>query len=114
MAKPKKSYVPNVATVKISNPAWHIFVPRSTTPSLPSRILTEMQFPGQAPAFQGFKGSRKSTPFAAQMAAESAAKAAMEHGMKSVEVMVKGPGASAKQPSVPFKLQGLKLTLLKT
>lgn len=55
MAKPKKSYVPNVATVKISNPAWHIFVPRSTTPSLPSRILTEMQFPGQAPAAKDLK-----------------------------------------------------------
>ena len=41
----------------------------------------------------GFKGSRKSTPFAAQMAAEQAAKAAMEHGMKEVECLVKGPGA---------------------
>ena len=41
----------------------------------------------------GFRGSRKSTPFAAQMAAETAAKAAMEHGLKSVEVYVKGPGA---------------------
>ena len=42
---------------------------------------------------QGFRGSRKSTPFAAQMAAESAAKAAMEHGLKRIEVFVKGPGA---------------------
>ena len=41
----------------------------------------------------GFRGSRKSTPFAAQMAAETATKAAMEHGMKTVEVYVKGPGA---------------------
>lgn len=40
----------------------------------------------------GFRGSRKSTPFAAQTAAETAARAAMEHGMKSVEVYVKGPG----------------------
>ena len=40
----------------------------------------------------GFRGSRKSTPFAAQTAAETAAKAAMEHGMKTVEVYVKGPG----------------------
>ena len=44
----------------------------------------------------GFKGSRKSTPFAAQMAAESAAKTAMEHGMRTVEVLVKGPGAGAE------------------
>ena len=43
----------------------------------------------------GFKGSRKSTPFAAQMAAETAAKAAMEHGLKSVEVYVKGPDRRA-------------------
>ena len=41
----------------------------------------------------GFRGSRKSTPFAAQMAAETAAKAAMEHGLKSIEVYVKGPGS---------------------
>ena len=41
----------------------------------------------------GFRGSRKSTPFAAQMAAETAAKSAMEHGLKSVEVYVKGPGS---------------------
>ena len=41
----------------------------------------------------GFRGSRKSTPFAAQTAAETAAKAAMEHGLKTVEVYVKGPGA---------------------
>ena len=41
----------------------------------------------------GFRGSRKSTPFAAQMAAETASKAAMEHGLKQVEVFVKGPGA---------------------
>ena len=45
----------------------------------------------------GFKGSRKSTPFAAQMAAETAAKAAMEHGLKSVEVYVKGPGAGREE-----------------
>ena len=43
----------------------------------------------------GFRGSRKSTPFAAQTAAETAAKAAMEHGLKTVEVYVKGPGAGA-------------------
>ena len=41
----------------------------------------------------GFKGSKKSTPFASQMAAETAAKAAMEHGLKTVEVFVKGPGS---------------------
>ena len=48
---------------------------------------------GQVAGELGFRGSKKSTPFAAQSAAETAAKAAMEHGMKSVEVYVKGPGA---------------------
>ena len=47
----------------------------------------------------GFKGSRKSTPFAAQMAAESAARKAMEHGMKQVDVFVKGPG-SGREPAI--------------
>jgi small subunit ribosomal protein S11 len=47
----------------------------------------------------GFKGSRKSTPFAAQLAAEAAARRAMEHGMKKVDVFVKGPGSSRSAPS---------------
>ena len=47
----------------------------------------------------GFRGSKKSTPFAAQSAAETAAKAAMEHGLKTVEVFVKGPVRDVKQPS---------------
>lgn len=48
----------------------------------------------------GFKGSRKSTPFAAQMAAEAAAKRAQEHGMRKVDVFVKGPGSGRETPSV--------------
>ena len=48
----------------------------------------------------GFKGSRKSTPFAAQMASEAAAKGAMDHGMKTVEVSVKGPG-SGREAAIP-------------
>ena len=52
----------------------------------------------------GFKGSRKSTPFAAQMAAEAAAKQAMEHGMKKVSVFVKGPGSGRGLPSAPSRL----------
>ena len=54
----------------------------------------------------GFKGSRKSTPFAAQLAAEAAAKAAIEHGMRQVEVFVKGPGAGRKQPFARCRLPG--------
>ncbi|HFD2058490.1 TPA: 30S ribosomal protein S11 [Clostridium perfringens] len=61
----------------------------------------------------GFKGSRKSTPFAAQMAAETAAKAAMEHGLKSVEVYVKGPGAVREAAIRSLQAAGLEVTLIK-
>ncbi len=61
----------------------------------------------------GFKGSRKSTPFAAQMAAEQAAKAAMEHGLKTVEVYVKGPGAGREAAIRALQTAGLEITLIK-
>jgi small subunit ribosomal protein S11 len=61
----------------------------------------------------GFKGSRKSTPFAAQMAAEQAAKAAMENGMKSVEVWVKGPGAGREAAIRSLQAAGLEVNLIK-
>ena len=55
----------------------------------------------------GFRGSKKSTPFASQMAAETAAKAAMEHGLKSVEVYVKGPGAGREAAIRALQTAGL-------
>ena len=61
----------------------------------------------------GFKGSKKSTPFAAQEAAEVAAKAAMEHGLKSVEVFVKGPGAGREAAIRALQATGLDVTLIK-
>lgn len=61
----------------------------------------------------GFKGSRKSTPFAAQMAAESAAKAAMEHGLKQIEVFVKGPGAGREAAIRSLQAAGLEVNLIK-
>ena len=61
----------------------------------------------------GFRGSKKSTPFAAQMAAETAAKAAMEHGLKSVEVMVKGPGSGREAAIRALQAAGLEVTLIK-
>ena len=61
----------------------------------------------------GFRGSRKSTPFAAQTAAETAAKAAMEHGMKTVEVYVKGPGAGRESAIRALESVGLSVTLIK-
>jgi small subunit ribosomal protein S11 len=62
---------------------------------------------------QGFKGSRKSTPFAAQMAAEAAAKAAMEHGMKTCEVYVKGPGAGREAAIRSLQAAGLEVSMIK-
>lgn len=61
----------------------------------------------------GFKGSRKSTPFAAQLAAESAAKEAMELGLKRVEVLVKGPGAGREAAVRSLQAAGLEITTIK-
>jgi len=61
----------------------------------------------------GFRGSRKSTPFAAQMAAETAAKAAMEHGLKQVEVFVKGPGSGREAAIRSLQATGLEVNLIK-
>ena len=61
----------------------------------------------------GFRGSRKSTPFASQMAAETAAKAAMEHGLKSVEVYVQGPGAGREAAIRALQTAGLEVTMIK-
>ncbi len=61
----------------------------------------------------GFRGSRKSTPFAAQMAAETAAKAAMEHGLKTVEVYVKGPGSGREAAIRALQAAGLEVSLIK-
>jgi len=61
----------------------------------------------------GFKGSRKSTPFASQMAAETAAKAAMEHGLKSVEVYVKGPGSGREAAIRALQTAGLEISMIK-
>ncbi|MBW1696701.1 MAG: 30S ribosomal protein S11 [Deltaproteobacteria bacterium] len=62
---------------------------------------------------QGFKGSRKSTPFAAQLAAEDAAKKAMEHGMKNVEVYVKGPGAGRESALRSLQSAGFNVVMIK-
>ncbi|EOT38442.1 30S ribosomal protein S11 [Enterococcus columbae] len=61
----------------------------------------------------GFKGSRKSTPFAAQMAAETAAKAAMEHGLRTVEVTVKGPGSGREAAIRSLQAAGLEVTAIR-
>jgi len=62
---------------------------------------------------KGFKGSRKSTPFAAQVAAEEAAKKAMDAGMRSISVLVKGPGSGRESAVRALAAAGLKINLLK-
>ena len=61
----------------------------------------------------GFKGSKKSTPFAAQSAADTAAKAEMEHGMKTVEVYVKGPGSGREAAIRALQAAGLEVNMIK-
>ena len=62
---------------------------------------------------RGFKGSRKSTPFAAQLAAEEAARKAMEHGVRSIAVFVKGPGAGRESALRALQAVGFKVTLIR-
>jgi len=62
---------------------------------------------------QGFKGSRKGTPFAAGMAAEAAARAAMEHGVREIEVYVKGPGAGRETAIRSLQAAGLDVSLIR-
>jgi len=61
----------------------------------------------------GFRGSRKSTPYAAQIVAETAAKAAMEHGLRNVEVYVKGPGAGREAAIRALQAAGLEVNMIK-
>ncbi|HSW10329.1 MAG TPA: 30S ribosomal protein S11 [Bacillota bacterium] len=61
----------------------------------------------------GFKGSKKSTPFAAQLAAERAAREAMEHGMREVEVLVKGPGSGREAAIRSLQVSGLEVNVIK-
>lgn len=62
---------------------------------------------------EGFKGSRKSTPFAAQKAAESAAKKGMEHGLRQIDVLVNGPGAGRESAIRALQAAGLKINAIK-
>ena len=62
---------------------------------------------------KGFKGSRKSTPFAAQLAAEEAGKKAIEHGMKNIEIIIKGPGNGRESAIRALGSTGLNITIIK-
>ncbi|MDI3257771.1 MAG: 30S ribosomal protein S11 [Kyrpidia sp.] len=117
MAKPKRRAATTARTKRrdrknIESGIAHI---RST---FNNTIVTITDAAGNAIAWAsagnvGFKGSRKSTPFAAQMAAESAARKAMEHGMRTVEVYVKGPGAGREAAIRSLQAAGLEVNLIK-
>ena len=81
-------------------------------------IVTITDFEGNVVAWssagtQGFKGSRKSTPFAAQLAAEDAARKAMENGMRQVDVYVNGPGAGRESAIRSLQSAGLRINLIR-
>ncbi len=113
MAKPKLKRTRKRREKKnITNGAAHI---RS---SFNNTIVTITDTQGNALSWAsagglGFRGSRKSTPYAAQMAAETAAKAAMEHGLVNVEVYVKGPGSGREAAIRALQTAGLEITSIK-
>src|SRR5215213_10877046 len=88
------------------------------TASFNNTIVTITDVSGNVVAWssagvKGFKGSRKSTPFAAQLAAEDAAHKAIEHGMKSVNVFIKGPGAGRESALRALAATGLRINLIR-
>ena len=75
-------------------------------------IVTITDLSGAVVAWGGFKGSRKSTPYAAALAADGAAKRAMEHGMRQIEVFVKGPGSGREQAIRSLQAAGLEVSAI--
>jgi len=100
--------------VKKSIPAGNVYIQSSFN----NTIVTITDPQGNVIAWStggvaGFKGSRKSTPFAAQLAAENAAKKAIENGMKTVDVFIKGPGAGREAALRSLQSTGLKVHLIR-
>ena len=112
MAKVTKKVKRRVEKKNIEKGTAHI------TSSFNNTIVTITDTAGNAVSWAsagglGFKGSKKSTPFAAQMAAETAEKASMDHGMKTIEVFVKGPGSGRESAIRSLQAAGLEVTLIK-
>jgi len=112
MAKPGKRVRKKVERKNIPNGVAHIQATFNNT------IVTITDVVGNVISWstsgsKGFKGSRKSTPFAAQVAAEDAAKKAQEHGLRSIEVWVKGPGSGRESALRALQAAGLNITLIK-
>jgi small subunit ribosomal protein S11 len=109
---PKKTRTKKKEKKNISNGVVHIQSTFNNT------IVTISDTAGNTVAWsssglQGFKGSRKSTPFAAQLAAQDAAKKAQEHGMRTVEVFVKGPGPGRESALRALQAAGFNVTVIK-
>jgi small subunit ribosomal protein S11 len=112
MAKAKKHKSRKKVIRQVSEGVAHIMATFNNT------IVTLTDKKGNALAWSscgavGFKGSKKSTPFAAQVAAGAAAKKALENGLKTVEVMVKGPGSGRESAIRALAAAGLQITLIK-
>ncbi|MBI2369921.1 MAG: 30S ribosomal protein S11 [Deltaproteobacteria bacterium] len=112
MAQPKKGLKKKREKKNILNGIAHIQATFNNT------IITITDLQGSVVSWSsagvvGFKGSRKSTPFAAQMAAEDAAKKAMEHGMKNIEVYVKGPGSGRESALRALQAAGFSVNLIR-
>ena len=112
MATPKKVIKKRRERKNVEKGAAHIQATFNNT------IITITDTEGNAVSWasageMGFKGSRKSTPFAAQTAAEAAGKIAVDHGMKTVEVYVKGPGSGRESAIRALQTVGLEITMIK-
>ncbi|MDT8440398.1 MAG: 30S ribosomal protein S11 [Desulfuromonadales bacterium] len=112
MAKPGRKVRKKVEKKNVPNGVAHIQATFNNT------IITFTDITGNVISWctsgsKGFRGSRKSTPFAAQVAAEDAAKKAQEHGMRSVEVWVKGPGSGRESALRAIQSVGLNITMIK-
>ena len=113
MAKPAASARPRRKERKnISSGVAHVAATFNNT------VITITDAQGNAIAWsssgmQGFKGSRKSTPFAAQMAAEGAGRKAMEHGMRTIEILVRGPGSGRESALRALQAVGLAVTSIR-
>ena len=112
MAKPGKRVRKKVEKKNVPNGVAHIQATFNNT------IITFTDVTGNVISWctsgsKGFRGSRKSTPFAAQVAAEDAAKKAQDHGMRSVEVWVKGPGSGRESALRAIQSAGLIITMIK-
>ena len=112
MAKPGRRVRKKVEKKNIANGIAHIQATFNNT------IITITDVAGNVISWctsgsKGFRGSRKSTPFAAQMAAEDAANKAKEHGLRSVEVWVKGPGSGRESALRALQAVGLTITMIK-